>query len=92
MAFIIEYCGTPRTILRTINDFGFESYDLVSPPRRLLGPASTIPLLENNIDKRRTTIVPTTRVKKIRHDIIYFYYFIHKLYHLIYYKFYYCFY
>ena len=60
MAFIIEYCGTPRTILRTINDFGFESYDLVSPPRRLLGPASTIPLLENNIDKRRTTIVPTT--------------------------------
>jgi SNF2 family DNA or RNA helicase len=60
MAFIIEYSGTPRTILRTVNDFGFESYDLVSPPRRLLGPTSTIPLLENNIDKRRTMLVPTT--------------------------------
>ena len=60
MSYILEYSGSPRTILRVVNDFGFVTYDLVSPPRRLLGSASSIPLLENNIDKRRTSMVPTT--------------------------------
>lgn len=60
MSSLIEYSGIPRAILRIVNDFGFDSYDLVSPPRRLLGSTSPIPLLEHNVDKRRTTSQPTT--------------------------------
>lgn len=50
---LVEYGGNPRTILRSVNDFGFESYDLVSMPTRLLGSSSAPPLVEANIDKRR---------------------------------------
>ena len=34
---LVKYNGSPRTILRKINDFGFEAYDLVAPPRRVGG-------------------------------------------------------
>lgn len=50
---LVEYSGHARTILRAVDDFGFESYDLVSVPRRLLGGTSAPPLVEANIDKRR---------------------------------------
>lgn len=59
MSFLIEYGGIHRAVLRVVNDFGFESYDLVAPPRRILGPVSTYPLLESNVDKRRTVTLPT---------------------------------
>lgn len=50
---LVEYGGHARTILRAVDDFGFESYDLVSVPTRLLGGSSAPPLVEANIDKRR---------------------------------------
>lgn len=50
---LVEYGGWQRSILRSVNDFGFESYDLLSPPRRLMGANPGIPLIEANVDKRR---------------------------------------
>lgn len=50
---LVEYSGHARAILRTVDDFGFESYDLVSVPTRLLGGQSAPPLVEANIDRRR---------------------------------------
>ncbi len=52
---LVEYAGYSRAILRVVNDFGFESYDLVSIPRRLCAGADTPPLVETSIDKRRVT-------------------------------------
>jgi superfamily II DNA or RNA helicase len=53
---VVEYSGTSRAVLRLVDDFGFQSYDLVAPPRRLLAVDDSIPLLEPNIDVRR--VVP----------------------------------
>ena len=50
---IVEHNGILRAVLRTVSDFGFESYDLVSPPRRLIGNSPGVSLVETNIDKRR---------------------------------------
>lgn len=50
---LFESNGVIRTILRTVNDFGFESYDLVGPPRRLYGLTLNQGLVETNVDKRR---------------------------------------
>lgn len=54
---IVEYGGVHRTILRTVIDFGFESYDLIGPPRRFFGSSPSVPLLESNIDKRRVNLI-----------------------------------
>ena len=54
----VEYVGYLRAVLRTVNDFGFESYDLVGMPRRLCAPGALPPLVETNIDKRRVKPVP----------------------------------
>lgn len=56
---LAEYNGITRTILRVVNDFGFESYDLLSPPRRLFGLTVTVPLIEPNVDKRRVRLLGT---------------------------------
>jgi superfamily II DNA or RNA helicase len=50
---IVHYSGSHWSILRTVDDFGFESYDLVSMPRRLSEPDRPPPLLETSVDKRR---------------------------------------
>lgn len=50
---LVEYNGVVRAILRTVSDFGFDSYDLVGPPRRLYGPALGQGLVDTNVDKRR---------------------------------------
>lgn len=50
---LVEYSGHTRAILRTVDDFGFESYDLVSVPTRLAGGQGSPPLVEANIDRRR---------------------------------------
>jgi len=55
---IVEYAGRLRAVLRTVNDFGFESFDLVGMPRRLSAPGVSPPLVETNIDKRRVSPVP----------------------------------
>jgi hypothetical protein len=56
---LVEYDGHTRSILRTVDDFGFESYDLVSVPTRLLGGSSAPPLVEANIDRRRVKPIPS---------------------------------
>ncbi len=50
---LVEYSGVPRVVLRSVTDFGFESYDLLAPPRRFFLGVPSSPLLEANIDKRR---------------------------------------
>lgn len=52
---VVEYSGIPRAVLRVIDDFGFQSYDLVAPPRRLLPAEDATPLLEANVDGRRVS-------------------------------------
>lgn len=56
---LVEYKGMTRIILRVVNDFGFESYDLLSPPRRLFRSTVIIPLIEPNVDKRRVRLLST---------------------------------
>lgn len=56
---LVEYSGHARAILRMVEDFGFESYDLVSVPTRLLGGPSAPPLVEANIDRRRVKVIPS---------------------------------
>lgn len=56
---LFEYAGFQRALLRTVDDFGFITYDLVGIPRRLCEVDSLPPLVETNIDKRRTQLLPT---------------------------------
>jgi len=57
---LVEYGGHVRAILRTVDDFGFDSYDLVSVPTRLLGGGQSVPpLVEANIDRRRVRPIPS---------------------------------
>jgi superfamily II DNA or RNA helicase len=55
---LVDYAGHNRSILRVVDDFGFESYDLVSAPQRIAGIDSP-PLVETNIDKRRVKHIKT---------------------------------
>lgn len=56
---LVEYNGHRRTILRKVDDFGFESYDLVSLPQRISPTDNPPPLIETNIDKRRVKDIPS---------------------------------
>ena len=56
---LVEYKKMVRAILRIANEFGFETYDRLSPPRRLFGTTVTIPLIEQNVDKRRVRSLDT---------------------------------
>ena len=56
---LVEYAGHGRSILRVVDDFGFESYDLVSVPQRIAKADLTPPLVETNIDKRRVRPIDT---------------------------------
>jgi SNF2 family DNA or RNA helicase len=50
---LFEYAGHQRTLLRTVEDFGFLTYDLVGIPRRLCEVDPHPPLVDTNVDKRR---------------------------------------
>lgn len=56
---IVKFNEIERSILRKLDDFGLEVYDLCSPPKRLAGIGSEIPVVEPNIDSRRVSIVRT---------------------------------
>lgn len=56
---LVEYAGHSRSILRVVDDFGFESYDLVSVPQRISRADLSPPLVETNIDKRRVKPIAT---------------------------------
>jgi superfamily II DNA or RNA helicase len=50
---LFEYASHQRALLRTVDDFGFVSYDLVGYPRRLCDSDVGPPLVDANVDKRR---------------------------------------
>ena len=50
---LVNYNDSLRAVLRKTNDFGYETYDLVAPPRRLIGGHDEGPLVETNVDARR---------------------------------------
>lgn len=52
---IFEYGNHQRTLLRSVDDFGFLTYDLVGCPRRLCDTDADPPLVDSNIDHRRVT-------------------------------------
>lgn len=56
---LVEYAGHSRAILRVVDDFGFESYDLVSIPMRISQSNLSPPLVETNVDKRRVQVLQT---------------------------------
>ena len=58
---IVTCSGSARAVLRVVDDFGFQSFDLLSPPRRLLPSDSAVPLVESNVDSRRVSalLLPT---------------------------------
>jgi len=62
MPMLIKYAGHQTALLRTVDDFGFIAYDLVGLPRRLCELGSTTPLVEINVNKRRTRQLSTPAV------------------------------
>ena len=66
---LFEYAGSQRALLRTIDDFGFVTYDLAGIPRRLCEVDLLPPLVETNVDKRRTTPLPTPAAELARMEI-----------------------
>ncbi|MCT0203828.1 DEAD/DEAH box helicase [Synechococcus sp. CS-602] len=66
---LFEYAGHQRALLRTVEDFGFVTYDLVGIPRRLCEVDSLPPLVETNVDKRRAKQLPTPAVELARLEL-----------------------
>lgn len=63
---LFEYAGHHRALLRTVEDFGFLTYDLVGMPRRLCESESEPPLVDTNVDKRRVRSVETPAESLVR--------------------------
>ena len=66
---LFEYAGSQRALLRTIDDFGFVTYDLVGIPRRVCEVDLLPPLVETNVDKRRTQLLPTPAAELSRLEL-----------------------
>jgi len=66
---LFEYAGSQRALLRTIDDFGFVTYDLVGIPRRVCEVDPVPPLVETNVDKRRTQPLPTPAAELSRLEL-----------------------
>jgi hypothetical protein len=66
---LFEYAGHQRVLLRTVDDFGFVTYDLVGIPRRLCEIDSLPPLVETNVDKRRARQLPTPAAQLVKLDL-----------------------
>lgn len=56
---LVRYNNTVHAVLRTLEDFGFEVYDLVSPPERLSAENDTTTLVTSSVDKRRVYPIQT---------------------------------
>lgn len=63
---LYEYANHPRALLRTVDDFGFLSYDLVGCPRRLCDVDVQPPLVDANVDKRRVKELPSPAAAALR--------------------------
>lgn len=55
---LVSYNGLLRAVIRLVPDFGFDTYDLAAPPRRLFSPRVSTPLVENGVDVRRVERAP----------------------------------
>lgn len=66
---LFEYAGHHRALLRTVDDFGYVTYDLVGIPRRLCEADSQVRLVETNIDKRRVKPLPTPATELSRREL-----------------------
>lgn len=66
---LFEYGGHQRALLRTVDDFGFVTYDLVGIPRRLCEVDSLPPLVETNVDKRRAKQLPSPATELVRLEL-----------------------
>ena len=56
---IVSYNGLLRAVIRTVEDFGFSTYDLAAPPRRFSSLTHTAALVEAGVDVRRVEPIPT---------------------------------
>lgn len=56
---LFEYANYQRALLRTVDDFGFTTYDLAGYPRRLCDVEAHPSLVDANVDKRRVKELPT---------------------------------
>ena len=56
---LFDYANHHRALLRTVDDFGFMSYDLVGYPRRLCDTEGVPPLVDPNVDRRRVNELAT---------------------------------
>lgn len=58
-AQIVSYNDSVRAVIRAVSDFGFATFDLAGPPRRLSSPKHTLPLIESGVDVRRVKVLQT---------------------------------
>lgn len=63
---LYEYANHQRALLRTVEDFGFLTYDLVGCPRRLCDVDTQPPLVDANVDRRRVKELRTPAVAAAR--------------------------
>jgi superfamily II DNA or RNA helicase len=63
---LFDYANHQRALLRTVDDFGYLTYDLVGYPRRLCDAEAEPALLATNVDKRRVKELPTPADTAVR--------------------------
>lgn len=63
---LFEYASHQRALLRTVDDFGFTTYDLAGYPRRLCDVETYPPLVDANVDKRRVRELSTPAAIAVR--------------------------
>lgn len=66
---LFEYASHQRALLRTVDDFGFITYDLVGCPRRLCEVEASPPLVDANVDKRRVKEVLTPAIAAVKRTL-----------------------
>lgn len=67
-SMIYQHEGEIKALLRTVDDFGFEAYDLVGLPRRFCADGAS-PLVQASIDRRRVTAVLSPAAQLIQRSI-----------------------
>lgn len=67
-SMIYQHEGEIKALLRTVDDFGFEAYDLVGLPRRFCADGAS-PLVQASIDRRRVTAVQSPAAQLIQRSI-----------------------
>ena len=55
----VSYNGSPRAVVRSVLDFGFSTYDLAAPPRRIFAPSTSAPIVEQGVDARHVKPIPS---------------------------------